>query len=728
MNKKITIKVLVFWSLIISSLFSFQNSNGQVCTGTPVPGNTISSALSPCPGIAFTLSVQNSATLGTGISYQWLMGGSAIPGATNSTYTGVLVASSATYSCEVTCLTSGLTASSTPVTLVTSTILSCYCLSSATAVQDEEIYNVTLNGNSTNTLYSYGNGCTNTAPGPGSVLSKYSSFLSLAPLANCNQGATSTFTIVQDECDGPTYFSNRIGVWIDYNQNASFTDPGEEIYLETTSTIGPRTVTGVFTVPFTAIMGTTVMRIVCREGGTPSPCGTYPYGETEDYLIGINTAALCAGTPNPGNTLASSSIICSGGLTNFSLQNLIVPSVGISYQWYNTSGLITGANSLTYSANLTASDSFYCIVTCVPSGMSTISTPVYVQVLPPIVATSTDTACNIYYWNSNLLTASGTYTATFATVSGCDSIHTLNLTILQSSSSAVTLSGCDSVVHNGITYSSTGMYTQNYVNAVGCDSVLTIYATVNYTTDSTIIQTGCDFYTFNSTVYSTSGIYTHTFMSASGCDSTIHLDLTMNQSTDSVINSLSCNAFTLNGLTYTNTGNYTQSLLNASGCDSTILLQLTIDTLQAIITASGTGLSTPSGGSFQWFDCSTNTIIPGATSLNFTPSSGGSYAVIVTTSTCVDTSICVNVWATNTEDLNSDKDITIYPNPSLGIFELGLSKPAEIILVSSIGEIVLQEKFLKGKHSLNISSYASGVYFLKVKSNEKLVTYKLIKE
>lgn len=39
------------------------------CSGTPAPGNTIASASSVCPGVNFTLSLQN-ATTGTGVSYQ----------------------------------------------------------------------------------------------------------------------------------------------------------------------------------------------------------------------------------------------------------------------------------------------------------------------------------------------------------------------------------------------------------------------------------------------------------------------------------------------------------------------------------------------------------------------------------------------------------------------------------------------------------------------------------
>jgi len=40
------------------------------CAGVPAPGNTLSTVTTVCPGINFTLSLQNS-TIGSGVSYQW---------------------------------------------------------------------------------------------------------------------------------------------------------------------------------------------------------------------------------------------------------------------------------------------------------------------------------------------------------------------------------------------------------------------------------------------------------------------------------------------------------------------------------------------------------------------------------------------------------------------------------------------------------------------------------
>lgn len=159
-----------------------------------------------------------------------------------------------------------------------------YCSSGATSSLDEEIFSVTLNG--VTNAYD----CFTVAPGPGSILHQYSNFKTLGSLTTIQPGSTVSFTILEDECDGPTYYSNGCAMWIDFNQNGLFTDPGEEVYTETGTTISPRTISGSFTVPSGATFGETVMRVTVAEGffgATLTPCLSYGYGETEDYIVTI---------------------------------------------------------------------------------------------------------------------------------------------------------------------------------------------------------------------------------------------------------------------------------------------------------------------------------------------------------------------------------------------------------------------------------------------------------
>ncbi len=159
-----------------------------------------------------------------------------------------------------------------------------YCTSIPTNTADEEIFSVTFNG--VTNAYS----CTTVAPGPGSVLNCYSNFTTLPPLTAFIRGSVVPFTIQVDECDGATYYSNGCAIWVDFNRNGSFTDAGEQVYVENTTTSSPRTINGSFTVPLGSFQGETRMRIIVAEGYSGSalqPCMSYGYGETEDYNVTI---------------------------------------------------------------------------------------------------------------------------------------------------------------------------------------------------------------------------------------------------------------------------------------------------------------------------------------------------------------------------------------------------------------------------------------------------------
>jgi len=71
-------------------------------------------------------------------------------------------------------------------------------------------------------------------------------------------------------------------VWIDYNQDNIFS--ADELVFAGNST---STLSGSVEVPDAAISGETRMRISMRYGGSPAACGTFTYGEVEDYAVVI---------------------------------------------------------------------------------------------------------------------------------------------------------------------------------------------------------------------------------------------------------------------------------------------------------------------------------------------------------------------------------------------------------------------------------------------------------
>jgi len=128
-----------------------------------------------------------------------------------------------------------------------------------------------------------------------------------------------------------------------------------------------------------------------------------------------------------------------------------------------------------------------------------------VQVVPAYTVNQTLSACDSLNWNGQVLTQSGNYTFQGQTLSGCDSLVTLQLTILSNTQTNLQFSQCvpltlvlwdvvinqsapltvfdttvtSSFLWNGQVYTSSGSYTQQLSTTQGCDSVVTVNVTVS---------------------------------------------------------------------------------------------------------------------------------------------------------------------------------------------------------------------------------------------------------
>lgn len=199
-------------------------------------------------------------------------------------------------------------------------------------------------------------------------------------------------------------------------------------------------------------------------------------------------------------------------------------------------------------------------------------------------------------------TTSGIYIDTIMNTEGCDSILTINLTILNASTGTDIITACDSYTWiDGITYtSSNNTATHVLTNVAGCDSTVTLDLTINYSTSGTDVITSCDSYTWtDGNTYTTSGTYTQMLTNSVGCDSIVTLDLTINYSSTGIASHTTCDSYTwINGITYTSSNNTaTYVLTNIAGCDSTVTLDLIIlnSTASSITEVSCDTYTVPSG-------------------------------------------------------------------------------------------------------------------------------------
>ena len=344
------------------------------CSGTPTPGNTIAAPAAVCPGQSANLSLQNFTT-GLGVTYQWQSSSSPTGPWTNfstSSSPSVSPATATYFRSIVTC--NGNSGTSNPVLVTINPFSNCYCASNATSTADEEISNVTIGS------LNQSSGCGTLAPGPGSILSGYSNYKGFATVPDLPQGGAVPISATMTSCGGS--YTNRTRAWIDFNQNGTF--DAAELVLDGAAVVGNNTQTATVLIPANAPTGQTVLRVVNQETGAAfNPCGTYTWGETEDYLVNVVAGNVCSGTPSPGNTTASITAACANTSFNLNIQN-VPTATGISYQWQSSASPtgpwtnLTGATNFSATTTVTASLYYRCALTCSSSGQTGFSNPVLV--------------------------------------------------------------------------------------------------------------------------------------------------------------------------------------------------------------------------------------------------------------------------------------------------------------------------------------------------------------
>ncbi|MDI3479171.1 MAG: hypothetical protein PWQ14_317, partial [Rikenellaceae bacterium] len=144
-----------------------------------------------------------------------------------------------------------------------------YCTSTATSTGDEDICRFMLADLDNTSGYSS---------------AQYTDFTDLpAPVLFIGQD----YPLELEVCDNPSYYyAGYARVFIDWNHDGEYQVPDEVVFESYYPAQASTLLTDSITVPTDAYIGYTGMRVIVREGSIlPDPCGTYSYGETEDYLV-----------------------------------------------------------------------------------------------------------------------------------------------------------------------------------------------------------------------------------------------------------------------------------------------------------------------------------------------------------------------------------------------------------------------------------------------------------
>lgn len=206
-----------------------------------------------------------------------------------------------------------------------------------------------------------------------------------------------------------------------------------------------------------------------------------------------------------------------------------------------------------------------------------------VQTCPPSYSTQTYTACDSFTWIDGVTYTESNSTAKYVidggSVTGCDSIVKLNLTINYGEEHEYSVLTCEPYEWHDTTYETSGIYEYNGTNAVGCPIHETLELDIEESIPVDVYASACESYTWtdgNGQTYTQSGDYPYTYSTAA-CDTTktLHLTVYHTETLEPEVVT-ACEQYEWFGVTYTVDGIYTHYTQLGAGCVRTETLILSI--------------------------------------------------------------------------------------------------------------------------------------------------------
>jgi PKD repeat protein len=180
----------------------------------------------------------------------------------------------------------------------------------------------------------------------------YSNFTSLT--AHLTAGASASVSLTPGFASSS--YTEYWRIWVDYNVDGDFADSGEQVF----SGSGSSVVSGSFTVP-SGLSCVTRMRVSMSYSTYAPYCGTFTYGEVEDYTVDIGGGTVY---PPVANFTANDTSVYEGDSVNFTDQSTNSPT---SWSWTFEGGTpssstaqnpsVTYNTAGTYDVALTATNS-----------------------------------------------------------------------------------------------------------------------------------------------------------------------------------------------------------------------------------------------------------------------------------------------------------------------------------------------------------------------------------
>ncbi|KIA95264.1 hypothetical protein OA88_21905, partial [Flavobacterium sp. JRM] len=186
-------------------------------------------------------------------------------------------------------------------------------------------------------------------------------------------------------------------------------------------------------------------------------------------------------------------------------------------------------------------------------------------------------------------------------------------------------------------------------------------------------------------------------------------------------------AATATGLT---AGTYTVTVTDENGCfkdQSFTIIEPVAHNLAVTFGGNNVLSASQSGATYQWYQCSDNSPIPGEIGQSFAPIANGSYKVAITLNGCTVSSQCVVVSTLATPEFEKKAQFIMYPNPSKGVVNINTDHDSDLNIVNQWGQTIKKVKVSADTtNSINIESLTDGIYFICEVNGNKVITHKLI--
>lgn len=206
-----------------------------------------------------------------------------------------------------------------------------------------------------------------------------------------------------------------------------------------------------------------------------------------------------------------------------------------------------------------------------------------------------------------------------------------------------------------------------------------------------------------------------------------------NLDTYSTITETACQEYTgPSGINYTQSGTYYDTITNTVGYDSIVQLNLTITPDIGITLTDNLLTVNESNANYQWVNCANNFsfVTDSINQTFFLSDPAGSYAVIVNSNGCIDTSECFIYDVASSLSLDAEKNITIHPSPTYDEITISTQKSltnTEISVYNVEGKEIYNHTIPYFTSVTIKLSGNAGVYFIAFKNQGLTELHRVIK-